>query len=326
MPESYRNLALFQIFAARSTAEILRLKAETQNQIHKEKLEGVFDGVMDAIVELDLEFNILMMNQAARRLFGCKEEHYIGSVFAQFVMPGDTDRLYKIVRKINRRPENERCIWVPDGLVVLNTENKKFQAEATISQIQSTDGACYVLVLRDVNERYEAQKKIKSLQNETEYLKDEIQTLYNRGKLVGESIPFRKTLQLMAEVAPTDSTVLIYGETGTGKELVARGIHSSSSRKGRPLVTVNCAAIPEALMESEFFGHVKGSFTGAIADKSGLFHAANHGTLFLDEIADLPMIMQVKLLRAIQEKSIRPVGSTSEISTDVPGMRSGAAE
>lgn len=317
MPESYRNLALFQIFAARSTAEILRLKAETQNLIHKEKLEGVFDGAMDAIVELDLEFNILMMNQSARRLFGCNKDQYIGKVFVQFVMPGDADRLYKIVRKISRRPENERCIWVPDGLVVLNTEKKKFQTEATISQIQSSDGACYVLILRDVNERYEAQKKIKSLRNETEYLKDEIQTLYNRGKLIGESIPFRKTLQLMAEVAPTDSTVLIYGETGTGKELVARGIHSSSSRKDRPLITVNCAAIPEALMESEFFGHEKGAFTGATSSRDGRFALADGGSIFLDEIGELNGELQAKLLRVLQEGEYTPVGSSKTRRTDV---------
>ena len=210
-------------------------------------------------------------------------------------------------------------IWVPDGLVVLNTGKKKFQAEATISQIQSTDGACYVLILRDVNERYEAQRKIKSLRNETEYLKDEIQTLYNRGKLVGESVPFRETLQLMAEVAPTDSTVLIYGETGTGKDLVARGIHSSSSRKDRPLITVNCAAIPEALMESEFFGHEKGAFTGATNSRDGRFALANSGTIFLDEIGELNGELQAKLLRVLQEGEYTPVGSSKTRRTDVQG-------
>jgi len=109
--------------------------------------------------------------------------------------------------------------------------------------------------LRDVNERYEAQKVIDSLRDEAEYLKDEIQSIYNLGEIIGESKAFRKTLQLAAEVASTDTSVLIYGETGTGKELIARAIHASSLRKDRPLITVNCAAIPETLMESEFFGH-----------------------------------------------------------------------
>lgn len=317
MPESYRNLALFQIFAARSTAEILRLKAETQNQIHKEKLEGIFDGAMDAIVELDLDFNILMMNQAAERIFGCQKDQCIGRSFHQFMMSGDSDRLNKIVRNFNRNPESERSIWVPNGLIVLNNEKKKFQAEATISQIESAEGPCYVLILRDVNERYEAQKKIRSLRNETEYLKDEIQSLYNLGKLIGESTPFRKTLQLMAEVAPTDSTVLIYGETGTGKELVARAIHSSSSRKDHPLITVNCAAIPEALMESEFFGHEKGAFTGATNSRDGRFALADGGTIFLDEIGELNGELQAKLLRVLQEGEYTPVGSSRTRHTDV---------
>jgi two-component system response regulator PilR (NtrC family) len=122
---------------------------------------------------------------------------------------------------------------------------------------------------------------------------------------------------LIERLARGQAPVYISGESGTGKELAARLIHELGPRAGKPFVAVNCGAIPENLVESEFFGHKKGSFTGAVADKEGLFQAADGGTLFLDEVGDLPMHMQVKLLRAIQEKSVRPVGSQSEVKVDV---------
>jgi transcriptional regulator with GAF, ATPase, and Fis domain len=158
---------------------------------------------------------------------------------------------------------------------------------------------------------------IESLRDEAEYLKDEIQLLYHLGEIIGESKPFRKTLQHVAEVAPTDSTVLIYGETGTGKELIARAIHGSSLRKDRPLITVNCAAIPETLMESEFFGHEKGAFTGATQRREGRFSLADGGTIFLDEVGELNRELQAKLLRVLQEGEFNPVGSSQTRRTDV---------
>lgn len=135
--------------------------------------------------------------------------------------------------------------------------------------------------------------------------------------LLGDSSQMRQIRQQISKVARSQAPMFISGESGTGKELAARAIHRQSSRGDKPFVPVNCGAIPANLMESEFFGHRKGSFTGAIEDKQGLFQAANGGTLFLDEVADLPLDMQVKLLRAIQEKRIRPVGSESEIDVDV---------
>ena len=123
--------------------------------------------------------------------------------------------------------------------------------------------------------------------------------------------------ETIQKVAPTAATVLINGESGTGKEVIARTIHRNSTRAKRPWVAVNCAAIPENLLESEMFGHVKGSFTGAVADKVGLFEAANGGTLFLDEISSMPLILQGKLLRVLQEKEIRRVGGTKSIPVDV---------
>ena len=135
--------------------------------------------------------------------------------------------------------------------------------------------------------------------------------------LIGDSAAMLKLKGFIDKVSRTLAPVLIRGESGTGKELVARSIHTKSNRTDGPFIAVNCGAIPSELMESEFFGHAKGAFTGAVSDKEGLFQSAENGTLFLDEIADLPLLMQVKLLRAIQEKSIRPVGKQKEIPTNV---------
>ena len=138
-----------------------------------------------------------------------------------------------------------------------------------------------------------------------------------RHLLLGESAPMREIRGKIAKLARSQAPVYISGESGTGKELVARLIHEKGPRAENPFIPVNCGAIPEQLMESEFFGHKKGSFTGASSDKTGLFQAADGGTLFLDEVADLPLHMQVKLLRAIQEKAIRPLGAHGEIAVDI---------
>jgi two-component system response regulator PilR (NtrC family) len=139
----------------------------------------------------------------------------------------------------------------------------------------------------------------------------------SRDRLLGDSPAMQKTRATIAKLARSQAPVYISGESGTGKELVARLIHDKGPRAHGPFVPVNCGAIPSELMESEFFGHKKGSFTGATTDKQGLFQAADGGTLFLDEVADLPLHMQVKLLRAIQEKSIRPIGASKEMPIDV---------
>ncbi len=134
--------------------------------------------------------------------------------------------------------------------------------------------------------------------------------------ILGESTSIQQLKATIAKLARSQAPVFVHGESGSGKELVARQIHQQSPRASSPFVPVNCGAIPENLMESEFFGHKKGSFTGAMEDKIGLFQAAHHGTLFLDEVADLPLGMQVKLLRAIQEKAVKPVGAVEEIAVD----------
>jgi formate hydrogenlyase transcriptional activator len=155
------------------------------------------------------------------------------------------------------------------------------------------------------------------LEKENVYLKEEIRSEYNFREIVGNSAPLREVLEKTARVAPLDSTVLIYGETGTGKELIARAIHDRSNRKNQTLVKLNCSAISAGLVESELFGHVRGAFTGAFERHIGRFELANGGTLFLDEVSELPLETQVKLLRVLQEGEFEPVGSNKTIRVNV---------
>jgi formate hydrogenlyase transcriptional activator len=155
------------------------------------------------------------------------------------------------------------------------------------------------------------------LSEEKLYLQDEIRTEYNFEEIIGESPALKKVLEQLQTVAPTDSTILLLGETGTGKELIARAIHNLSTRRERTLVKVNCAAIPTGLLESELFGHEKGAFTGAIAQRVGRFELAHRGTLFLDEVGDIPLELQPKLLRVLQEQEFERLGSARTIRVDV---------
>jgi formate hydrogenlyase transcriptional activator len=155
------------------------------------------------------------------------------------------------------------------------------------------------------------------LEKENVYLREELRAEHNFEEIVGNSPALLKVLRDVEQVAPTDSTVLIYGETGTGKELVARAIHSRSTRSSRALVNVNCSAISAGLVESELFGHVKGAFTGAIDRRIGRFELANGGTIFLDEVGELNLETQVKLLRVLQEREFEPVGSSRTLRVEV---------
>lgn len=155
------------------------------------------------------------------------------------------------------------------------------------------------------------------LVSENVYLKKQLREKYEFANIIGNSPAMQKVFSRMKKIIKTDSTVLILGESGTGKEVVARAIHFNGPRKDKPFVAVHCGAIPENLLESELFGHTKGSFTGAIRDKIGKFEAANQGTIFLDEIGTLPMHLQIKLLRVLQEQEVERIGSNKQIKLDV---------
>jgi formate hydrogenlyase transcriptional activator len=171
--------------------------------------------------------------------------------------------------------------------------------------------------LVDITDRKWAEAALHRLQLANEYLQEEIRTEHNFQAIVGTSPALLTLLRQVEQVALTDSTVLICGETGTGKELIARAIHDRSARKDRPLVKVNCCAMAAGLVESELFGHIKGAFTGAVDRRIGRFELADGGTIFLDEIGDLPVETQVKLLRVLQEQEFEPVGSNRTIRVDV---------
>jgi two-component system response regulator PilR (NtrC family) len=157
----------------------------------------------------------------------------------------------------------------------------------------------------------------KNLQKENILLKQVVRDRYHFGNIIGQSPKMMVLYDLLEKVSPTKTNILIAGESGTGKELVAKAIHYNSVRKEKPFVTLNCGAIPESLIESELFGHMKGAFTDAIATKKGLFEVADEGTIFLDEISELPLLMQVKLLRVLQDKEFKRVGGTEDIRVDV---------
>jgi DNA-binding NtrC family response regulator len=157
----------------------------------------------------------------------------------------------------------------------------------------------------------------KSLEQENKQLRSELGSRYQFNQIIGESEGIKNCLSLVERVAETDSTVLVTGESGTGKELIARAIHYNSHRAKHPFVAINCGAIPSELLESELFGHVKGAFTGAISNRIGRFEMADEGTLFLDEIVDLDPSMQVKILRALQERVFEPVGATKSVQVNV---------
>jgi DNA-binding NtrC family response regulator len=155
------------------------------------------------------------------------------------------------------------------------------------------------------------------LLSENVYLRSQLEGRFEFSNIIGTSPAMKKVFERMTRIVKTDSTVLISGESGTGKELVARALHFNGARKHRPFIAVNCGAIPELLLESELFGHVRGAFTGAIRDKAGKFEAANHGTIFLDEIGTMPQHLQSKLLRVLQDQEVERVGSNKPVKLDV---------
>ena len=158
---------------------------------------------------------------------------------------------------------------------------------------------------------------LQTLDQEREHRSSELRDQLHFNRIIGKSPGMAAIFKRIQQISTTKTNVLVTGESGTGKELIARAIHENSDRKDKPFVVVNCGGIPDTLMESEFFGHVRGSFTGAVVDKKGLFEAADQGTIFLDEIGELSPLLQVKLLRAVQETAFKPVGGTSEIKVDV---------
>jgi formate hydrogenlyase transcriptional activator len=200
------------------------------------------------------------------------------------------------------------------GVLVLGRLRDDAFSEADVSFLAQVANQIALAVENALAYR-EIRELKEQLSKEKLYLEDEIRTEMNFAQIIGNSAPLRRLLKQVETVAPTDSTVLIYGETGTGKELIARGIHDLSPRSSKPFVKLNCAAIPTGLLESELFGHEKGAFTGAIAQRIGRFEVADGGTIFLDEIGEVPLELQTKLLRVLQEREFERLGSSRTLRT-----------
>lgn len=241
--------------------------------------------------------------EALRRV---DEDHY--DVIILDIMMPKIDGL-KVLQHVKERHPDIDVIMVT-GLSEIQTAVKSMKLGAFDYIPKPFDPDELKLVVERALER-------RRLLQENRSLKDEVSSKYRFENIIGSSPQMQNVYRLIAQCAPTNSTVLITGESGTGKEMIARAIHYNSLRKDQPFVTVDCNTLSEHLLESELFGHVKGSFTGAVANKRGMFDIANNGTLFLDEFGNIPLSTQAKLLRVIQEREFRPVGSTNVQSTDV---------
>jgi PAS domain S-box-containing protein len=316
MPAEPRTQALFQIFAARAAAELRRLRAEAQVREREQKLGRLVGSAMDAIIEVDEHLCVTQMNPAAEKVFGYAAAEVAGRTFTQFLSADSREKLARLIIELDSRPEGQRSLWIPGGLAAAGNHGSAFQAEATLSRFDLERAPFYTLILRNVSERLAAEQKIRSLTGETEYLREEISSLVGADEIIGHSEALRRVLADVNQVAVADATVLILGETGTGKELIARAIHRASRRRDKPLIKVNCAAIPATLIESEFFGHEQGAFTGATKKRDGRFALAHGGTIFLDEVSELPFDLQSKLLRVLQEGEFEPVGSAHTRKVD----------
>ena len=317
MPADPRMISLFEIFAARASAEHRRLKVEQEVRESEEQLSLLLATAMDAVLVLDGQMRIVRANPASERLFGCTQEDLVGEELGDFLVQESVALVEKFARQVEGGPAGKPQIWVPQNFIARRWDHSVFPAEATLSRFERRQEVFYTLILRNTEERPEAERQIQLLTQEADYLREAVRDVPGYGDLLGRSDAMRSVFEAIGKVAKTGSTVLITGETGTGKELVARAIHRASDRADKPLVLVNCAAIPANLIESEFFGHERGAFTGALTRREGRFSMAHGGTIFLDEIGELPLELQAKLLRVLQEGEFTPLGAARTLKVDV---------
>jgi len=312
------KVSIFELFGERATAEMRRLVVQRQLEEQEEQLRLLFESAMDGILVLDAELKIKALNPAALRTFGCDEaEDMLNESVLGFLSAPSSQKIKSLAEELIRAEPENRCIWIPDKLTAKRWDNSEFPAEASLSCFD-VDAECrFALILRDIADVIASEKHLEALLHETEVLRESVKHLAEDVQIIGQCAAMKQLGQDIRRVAQTDASVLIIGETGVGKELVARAVHSLSKRSDRPMVCLNCAALPENLVESELFGHEKGAFTGAASQRIGRFAMADGGTLFLDEIGELSLNAQAKLLRTLQEGIYEPLGSDRSLSVDV---------
>jgi PAS domain S-box-containing protein len=279
----------------------------------EERFRDLFDEAPIAYVYEGVDSRFISANQAALRILGIKPEEVAGT-FGKSLVANTLDsqsRLREALDSAGRGVEARG--------VVLELRRKDDGRPIWIEwwSKPSPGGRYLRTMFVDITDRVLMEQEKARLETQSEYLQDEIKQAHNFEEIVGQSAALHSVLDQVRLVAPTDSTVLILGETGTGKELIARAIHFASSRRERPLIKVNCAALPASLIESELFGHEKGAFTGATEKRIGRFELADGGTIFLDEIGELPLEAQIKLLRVLQEREFERIGGSNSVRVDV---------
>jgi formate hydrogenlyase transcriptional activator len=317
MPADPLALSVLETFAARAAVELERERAFEELKRRKEesdeRFRDLFDEAPIAYVHEGLDSRFIRANRAAMRSLGITPEEVKGTYGRDFVpnTPDAQRRLREAFESIGRGTDTSG--------VVLELRRKDNGKPLWIQWWSKPDigGKFTRTMFVDITERVLMEQEKARLEAQNTYLQEEIRSEHNFGEIVGSSPALLDVLRQVDQIARIDSTVLILGETGTGKELIARGIHDRSPRKNRALVKVNCGAISAGLVESELFGHVKGAFTGAIANRDGRFRLADGGTIFLDEVGELPIDTQVKLLRVLQEQEFEPIGSSKTIKVNV---------
>lgn len=291
----------------------------------------ILDSAGEGVYGIDVDGNTTFVNAAATEILGWKEEEILGKPLHDIHhhshkdgshYPREECPIYAALKDGGVHRVDDEVFWHNNGTAI----PVEYVSTPIMCSSNNLHGA--VVIFRDISERkrieaereaaYQQVKCLKdALQQERDYLRDEINITINFGDIIGESQALKRTLAQIEAVANTPASVLILGESGVGKEAIARAIHTHSNRADKPLVKVNCASIPKELFESEFFGHIRGSFTGAHRDRIGRLQLANSGTLFLDEVGEIPLDLQGKLLRALQEHEFERVGDDKTIKVDV---------
>lgn len=271
---------------------------------YRREYRALLEQIPNAVLVIDPERDRLVeANSAACRLLGYERTELLDQIRPREIHPHEIDAFIDFTRQVE-----QKGAVLTEKLSCMTSRGSVVPVHVNAAMIEGPDGRTLIrAVVTDV-------RREKALQ---QALEDELIDHYGASATVGTSPAWQQVLSHVELVAPTDAVVLVRGETGTGKELVARAVHAASQRRARPLIRLNCAAIPPTLAESELFGHEKGAFTGAVALRRGRFEHAHQGTLFLDEIGDLPLDLQPKLLRALQEQEFERVGGSRTIGVDV---------
>ncbi|MFO1436518.1 MAG: sigma 54-interacting transcriptional regulator [Gammaproteobacteria bacterium] len=311
------DLSVFGIFGARACAELERKQFQDALQASEERVAHILDSAMDAIVAIDSDRRITVFNPAAERVFGCAAAWAQGQPFDRFLGKPFRGLLENYLETAAQSTDSAPQ-WLPPNLTGIRANREEFAIEGTLSTFVNAEGQQHFsLILRDVNEQKRTQVELDRLHQQNVFLRQEVNAQYKFEEMIGSTPVMKELFETLESVAKSDATVLVCGETGTGKEQIAHTVHNLSARRDKLLITMNCAALPSELIESEMFGHEKGAFTGATAQRKGRFELADGGTLFLDEVGELSLPAQAKLLRALQEQEFERVGGTRTVRVDV---------